>query len=22
MAERIERLNRYVRGWMNDFGIS
>jgi RNA-directed DNA polymerase len=22
MAERIERLNRYLRGWMNYFGIS
>jgi RNA-directed DNA polymerase len=22
MAERFERLNRYVRGWMNYFGIS
>jgi RNA-directed DNA polymerase len=22
MAERIQRLNRYLRGWMNYFGIS
>jgi RNA-directed DNA polymerase len=22
MAERLERLNRYLRGWMNYFGIS
>ncbi|WP_420717253.1 group II intron maturase-specific domain-containing protein [Leptolyngbya sp. NK1-12] len=22
MAERFERLNRYLRGWMNYFGIS
>jgi RNA-directed DNA polymerase len=22
MGERIQRLNRYLRGWMNYFGIS